>query len=312
MGTGIVSIGLRLDGVAVPSEAFMWLAIATLGATALAAASLARPGSLHSIRAAPAAPTLVAAPCVVGSRLALAGADLAAAAILGGAIVAALALLPMAAARRVRSGSGFLPAVAAFAVSASSSLLGRHASSAGVAGLGLALLALGAVLYVGALARFDPAELGEGRGDHWIAGGALAIATLASALAASAAARIAALSSLAPALRVLAWAAWALAISWLVVLVVAEVRRPRRWIDRRRWASVFPLGMYATATFVLARAESAKALETLASIWIWVAIGAWIAAAIASARLLRPQQRRRATAIAARGRSRSRSETRAR
>jgi len=284
MGAAIVSVALKLDGLATPSEIFLWLAIA--GLAGLAAASARRAAAVRSgrwVREAPAAPTLIAAPCVVSSRLAIGGAEVAAGALLLAIAAAWVAVLPAAGTRRASSGSTFLLAVAAFATSATLSTLAIRWPAAALAGVALVPLAAGLGLYGTALRRFDPAELVRGRGDHWIAGGGAAIGTLALALAARGSDRLSVLAPIAPPLRVIAWGAWAMAILWLLALVFAEARWRRPWLDLRRWASVFPLGMYATACFVLGRVESARPLTLFASVWIWVAVCAWLAAATASA-----------------------------
>jgi hypothetical protein len=48
-------------------------------------------------------------------------------------------------------------------------------------------------------------------------------------------------------------AIYVLALAWLPVLVTAEIALPRLRFDPRRWATVFPLCMYAAAGFAVAR-----------------------------------------------------------
>jgi tellurite resistance protein TehA-like permease len=44
---------------------------------------------------------------------------------------------------------------------------------------------------------------------------------------------------------------WCLAMAWLSSLVSCEILRPRLRYDVRRWATVFPLGMYAACSFAV-------------------------------------------------------------
>ena len=54
-------------------------------------------------------------------------------------------------------------------------------------------------------------------------------------------------------LTVVALVLWSLAMLWLGPLIAAEALRPRLSYDVRRWATVFPLGMYAASTFALSQ-----------------------------------------------------------
>jgi tellurite resistance protein TehA-like permease len=44
---------------------------------------------------------------------------------------------------------------------------------------------------------------------------------------------------------------WSLALIWVPVLLGCEAARPRLKYDLRRWAMVFPLGMYAACCFTV-------------------------------------------------------------
>ena len=87
-----------------------------------------------------------------------------------------------------------------------------------------------------------------GRGDHWIFGGALAIATLACADTTAALTATSTLTGLEPALEDATLALWAAAALWRPVLLVGEVIAPRLGYDTRRWSTVFPFGMYAVCS----------------------------------------------------------------
>jgi tellurite resistance protein TehA-like permease len=77
---------------------------------------------------------------------------------------------------------------------------------------------------------------------------------------------------------------WVLAIAWLPLLAVGELRRPRRGYDLRRWATVFPVGMYAVCSFLVAGADDIGAIGTFARIWVWVSVAVWAVAFLAMAR----------------------------
>jgi tellurite resistance protein TehA-like permease len=224
---------------------------------------------------------------VVGARLEISDASGAAVALLiAGAVVAAW-LLPRAATAPVRTGSAFLVAVATLAISTLCSLVAdsfAEALSAVVVAIALVALCAGLALYGRALWRFDRRELRGGAGDHWIAGGGLAIASVAASELGRALRHVGVWSSAADVAAGLSLVLWACAIAWLAALVVSELRWPRPWIDPRRWSSVFPLGMYAVASFSVGRLEGVPALPAFASVWIWVAFAAWAAALIGTLR----------------------------
>lgn len=290
MGTGIVSIAFKLGGVAAVSLPLLWIAVALLGALVIAAALAGAAESRDAARASPQAPTLVAAPCVVGSRLTLGGAPGAGAALLAIAAALAVAIWPIPATRSDRTGSAFLAAVAAFALSALASLVAAGYDAPWLVVPALALVLSGGLLYADAVRRFDRREHLVGTGDHWIAGGAMALAALAIALAREAVGS-GALGGLAGPLGTLDWVLWALAIARLVVLVAVEAIRPRGWTDPRRWASVFPLGMYSAASFAVGTIEHAGGLASFAGAWKWVALAAWSLAVLGSLRSM-PADRR--------------------
>ncbi len=136
-------------------------------------------------------------------------------------------------------------------------------------------LVLGMAAYLPVLVRFDLRELRTRRGDHWVAGGALAIATLACGRAAQATQELAALHRLADSLGTASLALWAAAVVWLPVLVAAELAAPRLGYDARRWSTVFPIDMYAASSFAVGRVEGVNGLVDFARVWIWVALAVW-------------------------------------
>jgi predicted acyltransferase len=56
---------------------------------------------------------------------------------------------------------------------------------------------------------------------------------------------------------------WCLAIAWLPVLVAAELLQPRLGYDVRRWATVFPVAMYAVCSFAAGSAADVAAIIPL-------------------------------------------------
>ena len=198
-----------------------------------------------------------------------------------------------------RSGMRLLAVVATEGVAIS--LLGI---SNGLATVALAWLVLGFALYVGVIATLPPAHLRDGGGEIWIAMGALAISALAAARVGGAL-RSAVLDDVALGL-------WAAASCWGLVLVYAECRWRRLPYESRRWATVFPLGMYATASYAAGRVNGIGGLASVSRVMFWVALAVWaLVAAGASRRVLRSLPQRVPTGHAGsrdRGPARGRSE----
>ena len=118
---------------------------------------------------------------------------------------------------------------------------------------------LGLAAYPFVARRFDLREVASGHGDQWVAGGALAITALACAEVGGAAT-----GALHTTLDHAALVVWVTAIAWLPVLVAGELRGPRRGFDLRRWATVFPVGMYAVCSFLVARVDGVGSIATFA------------------------------------------------
>jgi tellurite resistance protein TehA-like permease len=143
---------------------------------------------------------------------------------------------------------------------------------------------IGAGLYAVTIARFDLRQLRVGRGDHWIAGGALGISALAAATIFHGAQSIGAVGAIAGGMKDAAVALWALTIAWLPPLVVAEIASPRIRYEDERWSSVFPIGMYAACSFVVAGAAGISVIADFARVWVWVALGVWAVVLVATIR----------------------------
>jgi tellurite resistance protein TehA-like permease len=280
MGTGIVSIGLSLDGhetlsrVLLILDAVIWAALAVL-LPARAARDRAR---FHADARTPAALTSVAGTAVLGTRLTLLGWDWAGIALLVIALALWAALLAPILTNWVTPtvGSSLVLTVSteSLAVLAAALAVGDHADWLLFAAI--APFALGLCFYAFVIARFDARQLGVGRGDHWITGGALAISTLAAGRITTGAKALAVLGNGGGALKDLSLVLWVLTMLWLPVLLLAEALRPRLRYDVRRWSTVFPVGMYAACSFIVGTAAHASGITHFARVWVWAGVAVWL------------------------------------
>lgn len=274
MATGIVSVGFALDGEQLLSRALLVVAaIAWLTLLALIAAGRGLGRPTVSVL------TCVAGTDVLGARVAQLGWHREAAVLLAIGAVLWVRLVPALLVRRRSGATGatFLLVVATESLAVLSAAVSGGRSWLWV--VAIACAAAGLVMYVAVVSAFPVRELFGGRGDHWIAGGALAIAALACA-------RVATVGHSAG-LGTPALAIWAVAAAWLLALVAGELIAPRPGYDAARWATVFPLGMYAVCSFAVARAAGVGGLADFARVWIWVAFAAWLAAVAGLLRRLR-------------------------
>ncbi|MGY0018139.1 tellurite resistance/C4-dicarboxylate transporter family protein [Streptomyces sp. cg35] len=289
MATGIVSVGFRLTGYAVLSGVFLVLAAALWAV--LACDFLLRlvrdRGRWEREADTPPALTAVAATCVLGTRLSLAGLQALAEALL---VIAAL-VWPVLLLAVVRHWKPRMPGLVFLVCVATQSLavLGATLSAElGVAWLGHAAVVVfwcGIVLYVVAFARFDRRQVFEGAGDHWIAGGALGISALAAArLVLAGRAGDLWNSDVTGVLRDMCGVLLALDLAWYVVLAVAEVLEPRFTYDVRRWSTVFPMGVTAVATLSVATAVETSWLKGPGQVLLWIAVAVWLVTAVGAAR----------------------------
>jgi tellurite resistance protein TehA-like permease len=280
MGTGIVSVALLLDGAVTLSRILLAVTIATWAA--LAAIILRRLALDHSsVRRdarSPGALTSVAATAVLGTRLLSGGLHAIPLALLIVAFAMWLALFAVVlrARRLPRTGSAFMLTVSTESIAALAALLSGAKRAPWLTVAALVICALGVALYPLVAARFDLRELSAGKGDQWVAGGALAISALASSEIGLAADRSRGLHWLIPVSHTMSTVLWVAAIAWLPVLIAAEVLSPRLHFDVRRWATVFPVGMYAACSFEAGRIHGLHALRTFASVWAWAGLAVWL------------------------------------
>lgn len=292
MAAGILSVGLGLTGHTVLSLAALalsgalWLLLAADFATRL----VADRGRFRADADTPAALTAVAATTVLGARLCQLGrlgaatALLVLAALLWPGLLCSVALHW----RHRMPGAAFLVCVATQGLAVLSAALAAAHRLDWLARTALACFCLGALLYVVALRRFDFREVLGGAGDHWVAGGALSITALAGA---SLTASPVWTGPAHTALRTATLVALALSLAWYAVLLAAEVRSPRTRYDVRRWSTVFPLGMTATACLSAADPTGVPGLRPLGEVLLWIAVAAWLLTLAAFALSHRPARR---------------------
>jgi tellurite resistance protein TehA-like permease len=290
MGSGIVSIALDLGHETTLSLALLAIALVVF---ALLASEIARDLACERLRLqiearSPDSFTVVAATAVIAARLTLAGWNGGGEFLLVVAFSAWLALLAPVARHWTTptTGASFLPVVATEALAVVASTLAGHLHAEVLAAASLAPFLIGLVLYPLVAIRFDLRQLLTGGGDHWIAGGALAVSTLAAAHLAATAHTLDIGEAGELALKHAAVALWLAAVLWLPVLVTAEVLHPRLRHNRRRWSSVFPVGMYCTCSIAVGRLIDSGAIISVARIFLWIALAVWLTTAVAEVRSL--------------------------
>ncbi|MEU3658469.1 tellurite resistance/C4-dicarboxylate transporter family protein [Streptomyces sp. NPDC032940] len=286
MATGIVSIGLHLTHHELLSRIMLVLACAAWLALAANFASLLLTDRTKWVTQAgtPGALTAVAATCVVGTRFSLLGWTALAAALLAlsALLWPGLLLVVVRHWERRMPGAVFLGCVATEGLTVLGATLAASTSTAWLAHAALVPFWLGLVLYVVALFRFDLRQLARGFGDHWVAGGALAISALAGSklLAAADTGMYLWNDDVEGVLHDATVALLVLDLAWYVVLFVCEAVWPRPRYDVRRWSTVFPLGMTAAATLSVAAAVDVPWLDVPGQVLVWISVAGWLAVAV--------------------------------
>ncbi|MFE0866590.1 tellurite resistance/C4-dicarboxylate transporter family protein [Streptomyces rochei] len=285
MATGILSVGLHLTGHEVLSRIALVLACAawlTLAANFVYLLLVER-AQWVTRAGTPGALTAVAATTVLGTRFSLLGWTTLAAALLTLAAVLWPGLLFLVVQHwgRRMPGAVFLGCVATEGLAVLGATLAAATSTPWLAHASLVPFWLGIVLYLIALFRFDLRQVARGSGDHWVAGGALAISALAGAklLAAAGTGMYLWNADDQAVLHDVTVFLLVLDLAWYAVLLAAEIAWPRLRYDVRRWSTVFPLGMTAAATLSVAAAVEVPWLDAPGQALLWVAVVAWLTVA---------------------------------
>ncbi|ADB49916.1 respiratory nitrate reductase subunit gamma [Conexibacter woesei] len=284
MGTGIVSVALALDRRTELSEALMWIALGMWVALALllAARFLFHRARFLAEAAIPASLTGVAGTCVLGARLTVYGWEWAGIALLaiGGLFLLALFGPVLQHWRRPTVGASFLLTVSIQSVAVLSATLAVAEDRRGLVVLAAVLLVVGIAFYLWVLRDFDLRQLLVGKGDHWIAGGAVAISALAAGRVVQAIDSTGALRDLRAVLDAVAVVLIVAELIWLPLLIAGEIARPRLHFSALRWATVFPVGMYAASSFTVGAVGGHAWMTDFADVWIWVAVAVWAVVAV--------------------------------
>ena len=125
-----------------------------------------------------------------------------------------------------------------------------------------------------------PAEMGPA---YWIAMGATAISVRAAAgiLALHDPHTAVLVAVMRPFVVGLSVVLWAFGTWWIPLLVLLGIwryvlRRYPRTYEPRLWNVVFPLGMYTVASFSLGQVAGLGFMASVARIWVWVGVAAWV------------------------------------
>jgi len=279
MGTGIVSSGFdvvhqsALSDILFAIDALLWIGLIVV----FLRRRIWQPQRWRQEARVPAALTAIAGTAVLGARVALAGIDWAAWLLLAIACIAWLRLVPSVLAhwQTPTVGVSFVLTVSTESLGVLAALLAISEHRAWLAVAALVALLLGLAAYLFVLARIDWRQLVAGSGDHWVFGGALAIATLACARTSAALTANSALTGLHSSLVDATLALWAAAALWLPALLAGELLAPRLRYDTRRWSTVFPFGMYAVCSVATSSITGVGAIGSFGRVWIWVTLAVW-------------------------------------
>jgi tellurite resistance protein TehA-like permease len=265
MGTGIVSVDLALDGHETLSRILLVVAALAWGALGLVLVARAARDRERVYReaAAPSALTAVASTAVLGARTVMIGWVWAAVALLVVALALWLVLLAPVLANWVTptTGASLLLTVATESIAVLAIVLAQRQGASWLRHAALVPFLLGLLFYAVTAWRLDLRQLVTAPGDHWIIGGALAIATLCAGR---------------DEIEAVGLVLWVVTMAWLPVLLAAEVVRPRLRYHGARWSTVFPVGMYAACSFAVGAVAGLPAITAFARAWTWVAAVLWL------------------------------------
>lgn len=309
MATEIVSISLHLDRRPVLSDVFMGLGAMIFGLLVVAyiwraisfraafLQDLRDPGTMFGFL------TLTAGADVLAKRLWIAQLEHVAAALIVVGVVSWVAVTyltvtwlfvmePPASISSV-NGSWLLTVVGAQSVSIALTTVAQAGGdrASGLLFASFAFWAAGLFFYLFVMALisyrifFMPMEPEDVHPSYWINMGAAAITVLAATQLVNLGPRDVFISHVAALVGAAGAAAWAWGSWWIPLLAIGSVWRlvrGRRSLayDPSQWSIVFPLGMYASATFGLSRLPGLFYLLPIARLFTWAALVAWVVVAV--------------------------------
>jgi tellurite resistance protein TehA-like permease len=277
MSFGVVSIDLGIVHQSVLSAITLWFATAVwlLLVVVLAAPLAYEHGRFRRDARSPVVLASVAATAVLGTRLAVPDHRLVAAALLAMAAIGWVVLLPPVVRhwRTPTTGISFVVGVATDGLALLAATLSVAFRAGWLLWTAALLLLVGLGFYVVTAARFDLRQLLTGHGDHWIVGGALAISALCAGKITQAASALELFTALNRVFTIGTLVLWGLAVAWILPLLVTEVVRPRLGYDVRRWATVFPFGMYAACSVTVGQVTGISGITAFGRAGTWVALG---------------------------------------
>ncbi|MCC6317423.1 MAG: tellurite resistance/C4-dicarboxylate transporter family protein [Gemmatimonadaceae bacterium] len=309
MATGIVSLASMRAGFRLIAVALLWLNVAqyvilvVLFAVRAAQYTRAFTADLRDHRAAPGFLTAVAGTCVLGNQFILivgwsgVAQGLWVAGMLLWIILTYVIFTNLTIKEHKPSiqdgitGGWLLAVVASQAIAVLSALLSRQFEQPDrlyVNFLALSMWLWGGMMYIWMISlifyryTFFPFSPGDLSPPYWINMGAMAISTLAGSLLVENADDAWFLRSLLPFLKGFTVFFWATGTWWIPMLAILAVWR--HWwkrfpltYDPLYWGAVFPLGMYAVATFQMARSMNLDFLLPVPRVFVFVALMAWAA-----------------------------------
>jgi tellurite resistance protein TehA-like permease len=318
MATGIVSIGAHLLGVAVVDVALFAVNIAAylilwvLTALRMARHRAAVLRDVADHQRSVGFLTVVAGTCVLGTQAILIARSvpIATGLLLLGAFLWVLLIYTIFTALTIKpekpslaegiNGGWLLAVVATQSVAVLVALLSDHwqqplrlhanfvALSMWLWGGMLYIWIVSLIFYRYTFFRFSPTDLAP---PYWINMGAMAISALAGSLLIADSSDAPFLASLRPFLEGFTVFYWATGTWWIPMIAILAVwrhgfRRVPLTYDPLYWGAVFPLGMYAVATFQMADAMSLGFLDFIPETFFWIALAAWLVTFAGMARKL--------------------------
>jgi tellurite resistance protein TehA-like permease len=307
MATGVVAIALFLVGYRTPAHALVWVnwvfycCLWLLTAIRLARFRVRLVEDLFNHQRAPGFFTLVAGTCVLGTQnMVVNGAAAIANALWWlGLGLWFLIMYSFFTAVTVRArkpslaeginGAWLIAAVATQSLVVLRGSVGLNAApSVAIQFLCLSLFMIGCMLYLAIIPlifyrlTFIRLESRDFSPPYWINMGAVAITTLSGSTLMLRIPKWALLAGFEPFLRGFTLFFWAAATWWIPFLIALMawrylIRRDPFRYEPALWGMVFPLGMYTTGTFQLARALHAPFLMVIPHVFVFVATAAWAA-----------------------------------